>query len=88
MTFSGKDFNPFSTNVSLLYTLKICHLVSNVFRGYRSETLVENGLMYKYGNVFKLKPNDIILLVPTKTFEMESLLGIIDLVRTQNVPKN
>ena len=88
MTFSGKDFNPFSTNISLLYTLKICHLVSDVFRGIEVKHWLINGLMYKYGNVFKLKPNDIILLVPTKTFEMESLLGIIDLVRTQNVPKN
>ena len=47
-------FNPFSTNVPLLYPLKTSenHPVktsenlrfSNVFRGYRSRILVENGL--------------------------------------------
>ena len=38
--------NPFSTNVSLLYPLKTSENLSftDVFRGYRSGTLVENGL--------------------------------------------
>ena len=38
-------FNPFLTNVSLLYPLKTSEnqLFSDVFRGYRSGTLVENG---------------------------------------------
>ena len=43
----GKVFNPFSTNVPLLYSLKTSEnrRLSDVFRGYRSGTLVENGLM-------------------------------------------
>ena len=37
--------NPFSTNVPLLYPLKTENFrFSDVFRGYRSGTLVENGL--------------------------------------------
>ena len=37
--------NPFSTNVPFLYPLKIENRkFSDVFRGYRSGTLVENGL--------------------------------------------
>ena len=41
--------NPFSTNVLLLYPLNTSEnrRFSNVFRGYRSETLVENGLKSK-----------------------------------------
>ena len=37
--------NPFSTNVPLLYPLKTSEnfRFSDVFRGYRSGTLVENG---------------------------------------------
>ena len=40
-------FNPFSTNAPLLYPLKTSknHRFSEVFRGYRSGTLVENGLI-------------------------------------------
>ena len=40
--------NPFSTNVPLLYPLKTSEnqRFSDVFRGYRSGTLVENGLRY------------------------------------------
>ena len=39
-------FNPFSTNVPLLYPLKASENLwfSDAFRGYRSGTLVENGL--------------------------------------------
>ena len=39
-------FNPFSANVALLYTLKTSETIrfSDVFGGYRSGTLVENGL--------------------------------------------
>ena len=55
--FSWKTFlNPFSTNVPLLYTLKISENRSffYVFRGYRSGTMAENGLRFskKFG-VFK-----------------------------------
>ena len=47
-----KDFsrlillNPFSTNVPLIHPLKISEnfRFSDVFRGYRNGTLVENGL--------------------------------------------
>ena len=41
------SFNPFLTNASLLYPLKTSENLrfSDVFRGYRSGTLVENGLM-------------------------------------------
>ena len=41
-----EHINPFSTNVPLLYPLKTSEnrRFSNVFRGYRSGTLVENGL--------------------------------------------
>ena len=40
-------FNPFSTNVPLLYPLKTSENLwfSDVFKGYRSGTLVENGLI-------------------------------------------
>ena len=43
-----QSFNPFSTNVPLLYPLKTSEnlLFSGVFKGYRSGTLVENGLRY------------------------------------------
>ena len=47
------DFNPFSTNVSRLYSLKTLENLrfSDVFRGYRSRTLVENGLIqYLYSD--------------------------------------
>ena len=39
-------FNPFSTNVPYLYPLKTSEnrRFSDIFRGYRSGTLVENGL--------------------------------------------
>ena len=39
--------NPFSTNVPLLYSLKTSEnrWFSDVFSGYRSGTLVENGLL-------------------------------------------
>ena len=42
----GLYFNTFSTNVPLLYTLKTSEnpRFSDVFRGYRSGKLVENGL--------------------------------------------
>ena len=42
-----KIVNPFSTNIPLLYPLKTSENVqfSDVLRGYRSGTLVENGLM-------------------------------------------
>ena len=48
-------FNPFSTNVPLLYLLKTSEnfQFSDVFRGYRSGTLVENGL--KTINCFRKK---------------------------------
>ena len=41
------DINQFSTNVPLLYPRKTSKNLSfsDVFRGYRSGTLVENGLM-------------------------------------------
>ena len=41
--------NPYSTNVSLLYPLKTSENLrfSDVFRGYRSETLVENRLNWQ-----------------------------------------
>ena len=40
------EFNPFSTNVLLLYSLKTSENLrfSDVFRGYRNRTLVENRL--------------------------------------------
>ena len=40
------DFNPFSTNVPLLYTLKTSEnrMFSDIFRRYRSGTLVGKGL--------------------------------------------
>ena len=43
---SNHIFNPFSTSVPLPYPLKTSEnqRFSDVFRGYRSETLVENGL--------------------------------------------
>ena len=42
-------FNPFSTNVPLLYPLETSEkrTFSDVFRGYRSGTLVENGLIVR-----------------------------------------
>ena len=41
--------NPFSTNVPLLYALRF----SDVSRGYRSGTLIENGLNYWLSNFLK-----------------------------------
>ena len=43
---SNSNINPFSTKVPLLYPLKTFEnrRFSDVFRGYRSGTLVENGL--------------------------------------------
>ena len=40
--------NPFSTNATLLYPLKTSEnqKFANIFRWYRSETLVENGLIF------------------------------------------
>ena len=47
--------NPFSTNVSLLYSLKISENLwfSDNFRGYKSEALVENGLKWQSEIVLK-----------------------------------
>ena len=44
---SSRYVHPYSTNVPLLYPLKTSEKqrFSDVFRGYRSRTLVENGLM-------------------------------------------
>ena len=43
-------FYPFSTNVPLLYPLKTSENLrfTDVFRGYRSGTLVESGLSFKF----------------------------------------
>ena len=43
-----KYFNPFSTNVQLLYPLKISEDLrfSDIFREFRSGVLAENGLIY------------------------------------------
>ena len=49
--------NPFSTNVPLVYPLKTSEKLrfSDVFRGYTSGTLVENGLLlYRLHFTFKL----------------------------------
>ena len=45
-------FNPFSTNVPLLYPSKTSEnrTFSDVFRGYGIGTLVENGLIHKVSN--------------------------------------
>ena len=52
-----KGNNPFSTNVPLLYPLKTENhrRFSDVFRGYRSGTLAENGLIFSYS---KMKLNN------------------------------
>ena len=46
--------NPFSTYVPLLYPLKASEDLrfSDVFRGYRSGTLVENGLIFMVHLIF------------------------------------
>ena len=46
-------FNPFSTNFLLLYALKTSenHWFSDVFKGYRGGTLVENGLKNENRNL-------------------------------------
>ena len=46
--FSCDLFNPFLTNVPLLYPMKTLEnrRFSDVFRGYRSGTFVENGLIF------------------------------------------
>ena len=50
---SAIDFNLFSSNVPLLYPLKTSETppprFSDVFRKYRSGTLVENGLILPQG---------------------------------------
>ena len=53
MSSETLDLNPFSTNVSLLYPLQTSEnrSFSDVFRGYRSRTLVQNGLIqYLYSD--------------------------------------
>ena len=49
--------NPYSTNVPLLYLLKTLENLrfSDVFRGYRSETLVENRLNWYISLLFLTK---------------------------------
>ena len=59
-----QTFNPFSTNVPLLYPLKTSknRRFSDVFRGYRSGTLVENDLIKlnkqpliaRFGQLYKI----------------------------------
>ena len=51
-----KLVNPFSTNVPFLYPLKISENLrfSDVFRGYRSVTLVENGLINHLIQIFNI----------------------------------
>ena len=51
--------NPFLTNVPLLYPLKTSEnsRFSAIFRGYRSGTLVENGLIYELK--FNFKKNSV-----------------------------
>ena len=46
ISISSSNINPFSTKVPLLYPLKTSEnrRFLDVFRGYRSGTLVENGL--------------------------------------------
>ena len=58
-------FNPYSTNVPLLYPLKTSKNLgfSDVFRGYRSGTLVENGLtVNEYARNFIYKDQDWMLI--------------------------
>ena len=53
MSSETLDLNAFSTNISLLYPLQTSEnrSFSDVFRGYRSRTLVENGLIqYLYSD--------------------------------------
>ena len=47
LTVPWFSYNPFSTNVPLLHPLKTSEnpRFSDVFRGYRSGTLIENGLI-------------------------------------------
>ena len=58
MVASGKSelgwFNPFSTNIPLLYPLKTSETLrfSDVFMGYKNRTLVENGLNTDFVQVF------------------------------------
>ena len=62
LPYINLPFNPFSTNIPFLYLLKTSEnwRFSDVFRGYRSESLVENGLRMRlagkipdYGDVTK-----------------------------------
>ena len=62
LPYINLPFNPFSTNIPLLYLLKTSEnwRFSDIFRGYRSESLVENGLRMRlagkipdYGDVTK-----------------------------------
>ena len=53
MSSETLDLNAFSTNISLLYPLQTSEnrSFSDVFRGYRSRALVENGLIqYLYSD--------------------------------------
>ena len=57
-------FNPFSTNVPLLYPLKTSEnrRFSDAFRGYRSETSIENGLNECVHILQTSKVTDVVLL--------------------------
>ena len=76
-------FNPFSTNVPLLYPLKISeNLRFSVFRGYRYGTLVENGLKI-------LKPcfwNIETLLRKKDLFNPISVIGLNEFFETTFLP--
>ena len=58
------SFNPFSTNVPLLYSLKAPEnrRLSYVFRGYRSGKLVENGLKYQKVQFLKKQAKELSLI--------------------------
>ena len=60
--YTSALLNPFSTNVPLLYPLKTSENLrwfSDVFRGYRSWTLTENGLNSQSAGV----TNNVVLVV-------------------------
>ena len=74
--FSPEMFNPFSTNVPLLYPPQTSENLrfSDVFRGYRSGTLVENGLK----RVKKVQERCLRLLLNEKTKNYLQLLEIFN----------
>ena len=78
-SISDTEFNPFSTNVPFLHPLNTSEnrKFSDVFRGYRSRTLVENGLRTALPVEIHLMP----LLLTIQQVDLLLLLITLKMIR-------